>query len=95
MDDTIREMRDAPRRGLRPRRSFMKHSEVRKIRTQILRATQQKLAEQLVDPATGAPVSRYLVCKWERGERPVPLWAARHLAALAQAAREHDLKEGT
>lgn len=92
-NDTIREMRKPPR-GRQPRRSFMKCTELRRTRTDTLRVTQQKLAEQMIDPATGMPVSENLVCKWERGERAVPLWAARHVSLLAQAAREHDMKEG-
>ena len=89
-DNTIREMRQQASPGRQPRRSFMKHEEVRGLRLNVLRVTQVKLAEQLIDPSTGMPVSAHLVCKWERGERAVPLWAARHIAALAEAARAHD-----
>ena len=73
----------------------MKCTELRRIRTDTLRVTQQSLAEQLVDPATGMPISGDLVCHWEHGTRAVPLWAARHISILAEAAREHDLKEGS
>jgi hypothetical protein len=68
---------------------------VRDIRTNVLRVTQEKLAEQLIDPNTGMPISRHLVYKWEGGDRAVPLWAARHILALAEAARKYDMKEGT
>ena len=92
-DDTIREMR-SPSPGRQPRRSFMKNTEVQHVRKTVLRVTQKKLADNLIDPSTGASISKGLVCKWESGERSVPLWAARHISALAQAAREHDMKEG-
>ena len=92
-DATIREMREGgPGRALR--RSFMKNTEVRHKRTNVMRVTQTKLAAQLIDPTTGQPIARESVCKWESGERAVPLWAARHINALAEAAREHDMKEG-
>ena len=94
MDDTIRGMRERVGQGRKPRRSFMKNTEVRDIRTDVLRVTQEKLAEQLIDPVTGMPISRSLIVRWEMGDRAVPLWAARHLLALAEAAREHDMKEG-
>ena len=95
-NDTIREMRKrAKGPGRQPRRSFMKHSELFKIRTDTLRVTQKKLADQLIDPSTGMPVSAHLVCKWEHGERAVPLWAARHISLLAEAARAFDKKEST
>ena len=92
-NDTIREMRQKAPPGRQPRRSFMKHTELRRLRQEVLRVTQKKLAEQLIDPSTGQPVSEPLVCRWENGDRAVPLWAARYIAALSEAAREHDIKE--
>ena len=95
MNDTIKEMRERVGKGRKPRRSFMKNTEVRDIRTKVLRVTQAKLAEQLIDPGTGMPISDSLVFMWEVGDRAVPLWAARHILALADAARDYDMKEGS
>jgi len=74
-----------------PRRSFMHPDEVRRLRRMVIRVTQQKLAEQMLKPESGEPVSNIAVCRWERGMRPVPLWAARRLRHLAEVAAKHDL----
>jgi hypothetical protein len=60
------------------------------LRTLVIRVSQSRLVEQLVDPRTGRPVTRNALSHWERGARPVPFWAARRIAALAEAARAYD-----
>ena len=74
----------------KPRRSFMKPGEFAVLRQVVIRATQERVAEQLVDPDTGQPVTRNCLSAWERGARPVPLWAARRVRDLAEAARSYD-----
>lgn len=88
-DQTVQEMRG---RDTPAPRSFMTASEMRTVRATVLRVTQGKLAEQLIKPTTGAPVTASIVCRWELGERPVPLWAARRIRDLAEAARRYDAK---
>ncbi len=87
----IEDMRMPPG-GRKPKRSFMDHLSVRETRVKVLKVTQKALAENLIDPSTGEPISPYLICKWEKGDRAVPLWAARHIAVLNNAALEYDRK---
>jgi DNA-binding transcriptional regulator YiaG len=88
-DQTVQEMRG---RDTPAPRSFMTASEMRSIRATVLRVTQGKLAEQLIKPTTGEPVTTGMVSRWEIGERPVPLWAARRIRDLAEAARRYDAR---
>ena len=81
-----------PPGGRRPKRSFMAHDAVREIRVKVLKVTQRALAKNLIDPSTGDSISSYLICKWEKGDRAVPLWAARHIKVLHAAALEYDKK---
>jgi hypothetical protein len=69
---------------------FMSPGELINIRTVILRVTQVRLTEQLLDPSTGEQINQSSICLWEKGQRPIPLWAARHIRALAEAARRYD-----
>jgi hypothetical protein len=70
----------------------MNHTSVREIRIDILKVTQVALAKNLLDPSTGEPISSDLVCRWEKGDRAVPLWAARRIKSLHDAALEYDRK---
>jgi hypothetical protein len=90
---TVRAMRKrrAPRE---PHRSFMAAAEVVRLRTEVIRTTQEALAAELVRPDNGQPVSKYTLCRWERGHLAVPLWAARRIKALAVVAHQHDLQSG-
>jgi hypothetical protein len=90
-DQTVEEMRS---RDVPAPRSFMTAAELRVIRFQTLRVTQGKLAEQLIKPTTGQPITAGLISRWEAGVRPVPLWAARRIRDLAEAARRYDAKKG-
>lgn len=85
MSDAIKTLRAKTQR-----RTFMNHTELRRIRVDTLRCSQQALASQLLNPASGVPINGAMVSRWERGERPVPLWAARHIRLLEEAARRHD-----
>jgi len=87
----IEDMRMPPG-GRKPKRSFMSHTDLKKIRVEVLMVTQRALAKNLLDPSTGEPISSYLICKWEKGDRAVPLWAARHIKYLRGAALEYDKK---
>ena len=87
----IGEMR-MPTGGRKPKRSFMSHTDLRSIRVEVLKVTQVALSKNLLDPSTGEPISPYLICKWEKGDRAVPLWAARHIKYLHGAALEYDKK---
>ena len=82
------------KRPREPNRSFMAAEEVARLRTEIIRVTQDALASELVRPDTGAPISKFTLCRWERGKLAVPLWAARRIRLLAQSARNHDLRGG-
>lgn len=90
-DITVEEMRAEKPSGTR---SFMTFGELRLLRTQTLRVTQEKLAEQLIKPLDGTPVTTGMVSYWETGYRPIPLWVARRVRELAEAARRYDAKKG-
>ena len=87
---TVIEMRrqDSDRFDLR--REFMSAGELVNLRTEVLRVTQDRLVEQLISPSTGVPIKRAAVSLWEKGRRPIPLWAARRIRNLAEAARRYD-----
>lgn len=70
--------------------TFMSSAEFRDIRIRVLQATQESLAEQLISPETGHAVKHGTVFKWEHSRRAIPLWAARKMRSLADAAREYD-----
>jgi hypothetical protein len=91
-DQTVEEMRIPKARP--ESRSFMAAGELRLTRCTVLRVSQARLAEQLIDPSNGRPVSGPAVCLWETGRRPVPLWAARRIKDLAEAAKRYDLRKG-
>ena len=76
---TIKEMREK-----KARRAFMTPQEFQRLRETVLCVTQPALAEVMQSPLTGEPVSRYTVCRWERGITPVPLWAARRLRRMVE-----------
>ena len=92
-DQTVEEMRREP--ATTAPRSFMTPPELRTTRMNVLRVTQSRLSEQLIKPDTGLPVTTGTVCFWESGLRPIPLWAARRVRDLAEAARRYDAKRGT
>lgn len=92
-DQTVQEMR-AAREPTTVARSFMAAAELRSLRETVLRVTQARLAAQLIKPEDGRPVSVETVSNWEHGRRAIPLWAARHIRDLAEAAKRYDAKEG-
>jgi hypothetical protein len=85
VSETIKAMRAKTQR-----RTFLSHADLKRIRVDVLRCSQQALASQLLNPATGLPINQGMVSRWELGERPVPLWAARHIRLLEEAAQRHD-----
>lgn len=91
-DKTVEEMRRET--SAATPRSFMSASEFRLTRANVLRVTQSRLAEQLIKPDTGRPVATGTVSFWETGLRPIPLWVARRVRDLAEAARRYDTKKG-
>ena len=91
-DLTVIEMRSKPPRSTPPRHTFMEASELRRIRVSVIRVERRMLAEQLIRPDTGEPVEATTIGSWERGKRPIPLWAARRIKDLAEVARRFDQK---
>jgi hypothetical protein len=90
-DQTINEMRMVrEKETLRP--SFMSPGELLSIRTQVLRVPQGRVIEQLINPSTGSPCTVAAYCRWEKGHRPIPLWVARKMRDLEEAARKYDAK---
>jgi hypothetical protein len=79
----------------RIRHTFMTPGELVLLRRTVLRVPQDRVAEQLVDPSTGMPLTRNAVSHYETGLRPVPLWVARRIRDLADAARAYDAKRPT
>jgi hypothetical protein len=79
-----------PERKLR--RSFVAPGELVSLRTLVIRVSQTRLVEALIDPCTGEPLTRNALSHYERGTRPVPLWVARRVRDLADAARAYDAK---
>jgi len=93
MDDlTIKELRKKEKKERPLRRSFMSAGEAKHIRTELLRITQKRLVEALISPIDGEPILVSLYSHWEKGSRPIPLWAARRMRDLAEAARSYDVK---
>lgn len=91
-DLTVIEMRSKTPRSRAVQRTFMEASELRLLRTTVMRVNQAKLADQLIRPDTGEPVKLATVGYWEQGRRPIPLWVARRVRDLAEVARRFDLK---
>jgi len=69
-------------------------TELRSLRTGVLRVTRLKLCDQLIRPENGKPLPLSTFSFWEDGKRPIPLWAARRVRELAEAARRYDAKGG-
>ncbi len=92
-DATVSEMRGVPR-PKPPKRSFMTQEELRLLRLTVIKVAQGKLAEQLLKPEDGLPVKQSRISDWETGVRPIPLWAARRIRELAEAAKRYDFKRG-
>lgn len=86
-DPTVVEMR---RPDARRTISFMAPGELLHIRREVLLVPQARLCEQLIDPTDGEACSTTTLSRWERGSRPVPLWAARRIRDLAEAAKNYD-----
>lgn len=86
--DTMREKQPKQR----PTRSYMSGPDLTNIRTKVLRVTYRALAEQLIRPDTGEPVSIALLCRWAKGNRSVPRWAAQRILQLAEIARRNDTR---
>jgi DNA-binding transcriptional regulator YiaG len=86
-DLTVQGIRKVRRR----KRSFMSASELRLLRNTVIKVTQAELGAELINPDEGLPVRQSQVCAWESGRR-VPLWAARRVRELAEAARKYDFK---
>lgn len=74
-------------------RSFMARGELIGIRKSILKVSQPRLCEKLINPSTGDKIMRNTLSGWEIGLRPVPLWAARRLRNLADAAKRYDARK--
>lgn len=90
-DQTVNEMRRViEKERLRP--EFISSGELLSIRTQALRVPQSRVVEQLINPATGKPCTIAAYCRWEKGYRPAPLWVARRMRDLAEAAKKYDAK---
>ena len=93
-DQTVEEMRRAVPRERSAPKVFMTAMELRATRCNVLRVTQARLAEQLIDPDDGRPVSSPAISLWESSKRPIPLWVARRIRDLSEAARRYDTKKG-
>ena len=91
-EDVIAELRASDKR---PRRTWMTAAELKNLRENIIRCTQRALAKQLLNPSSGEPINYSIVSRWEDGTRPVPLWAARHIRILGEAARHYDRPKDT
>lgn len=91
-DPTVLEIRRTEKRS-RLDKPFMAPGELINIRTVVIRVTRERLREQLLSPSTGEPCSNSIIALWEKGRRPIPLWAARHLRALAAAVKQYDEKK--
>ncbi len=76
-------------RKRRKRISFMKASDVKNIRVNVLKLTVREIAKTLYSPTTGKPVMFSTVCKWELSALPVPFWAARALRRLVAERRDN------
>lgn len=87
-ETTIAEMRAVRQ----PSRSFMSAVDLNKIRTMVLRTTLKNLAQQLIRPDTGRPVTTSALCRYANGKRPIPSWVAEQVLILAEAARRYDAR---
>jgi len=84
--EVVKAMREKVPKPKVVRRSFMPPREFTRMRSDVLRVTQRALADEMIHPETGEPITNFTICRWERGTSPVPLWAARRLKALAAIA---------
>jgi hypothetical protein len=75
-----------------PTRSYMSAVDLRAIRTTVLRTTLARLAEQLIRPDTGSPITTSALCRYTNGTRPVPPWVAEQVLILAEAAKKYDAR---
>lgn len=87
-EETVAEMRAVRQ----PTRSYMSAEDLSTIRKTVLRTTLANLAEQLIRPDTGRPVTTSALCRYANGTRPVPAWVAEQVLVLAEAARRYDAR---
>ncbi len=90
-DLTISEIR----REEEPKLPFMSSGELLHLRKEVLGrpgrpCTQERLCKQLISPSTGESISQSVLSLWEKGKRPIPMWVARRVRALAEAAMKYD-----
>lgn len=90
-DQTVNDMRRVDRKEPL-RRSYMSPGELIGLRTHVLRVKQNRLIEQLINPSTGEPCTATAYSRWETGKRRIPLWVARRVRDLAEAAKAYDAK---
>lgn len=91
-DQTVKEMRRVRNKNI-VKRSFMAPGELVNLRVHVLKVIQSRLCEQLINPSTGNPLTIAALSRWENGKVPVPLWAARLIRDLSEAARKYDSKK--
>jgi hypothetical protein len=94
-DQTIEELRRPAKEKVTLKKSFMSHGEMKHIRTDLLHVTQRRLCAALIDPSDGEPIQGPMYSYWESGKRSIPLWAARRMRDLAEAAKSYDRREDT
>jgi hypothetical protein len=87
--ETVQELR-APRA---PTRSYMSPLDLSELRTKILKTTLAKLAQQLIRPDTGRPITTSALCRYANGTRPIPQWVAEQVILLAEAAKKYDARK--
>ena len=73
-------------------KTFMSASELKDLRSRVIRVTQAQLSQQLIRPDTGQPITLSTLSRWERGDRRVPRWASLVVRTLADAAVRVDRK---
>jgi hypothetical protein len=78
------------RAGRSPTRSYMSAQDLTDIRVTVLQTSLKLLAEQLIRPDTGRPITTSALCRYANGSRPVPQWVAQQVLHLAEAARKYD-----
>ena len=71
-------------------KSFMSPDELSHIRKVVLGISQSQLVEQLIDPNTGTPITKFTLSRWESGKTRVPLWAARRMREFERVAKIYD-----
>jgi hypothetical protein len=90
MDNEETLVLDTMRAKREPARSYMSAAELSHIRINVLRVVYRVLAEQLIDPSRGNPISVSTLCRWSNGTRNIPRWAAQRIVQLAEIARRND-----